>query len=301
MAGWTVLATLTMATVIVSTTTLAQPPVGTKGKAKAADGSQGKEFVKEVLATHNRERAKAKLSPLSLDPKLTAAAEAHAKDMARQSKMTHEGSDGSSPADRVKRQGYHYISVGENVAEGYQDVDELMRGWMESPHHRENILGNFSQAGIARTSDSEEKPYWCVVFGNPYPKLDPATAAADLVRAINDERSTAGLPPLKPHPALNKAAAQVAQGFARADSLDRKKHEDDVNQVVNHLGYRYRKLAESAGSGQPDASEVLKSWMASPAHKDHLLGDFTEIGVGYAASRSDTPFWTLILARPLGK
>src|SRR5689334_15742938 len=49
----------------------------------------------ELVAAHNRERAKEKLAPLTANAQLTAAARIHARDMAEHEMMSHEGSDGS--------------------------------------------------------------------------------------------------------------------------------------------------------------------------------------------------------------
>src|SRR5262245_44278505 len=81
---------------------------------------------------HNRERAAAKLPPLTASAKLDAAALAHARDMAESDKMTHEGRDGSTPAQRIERQDYHFRNIGENVAAGQGRVSEVMRVWMDS-------------------------------------------------------------------------------------------------------------------------------------------------------------------------
>ena len=49
---------------------------------------------------------------------------------------------------------------------------------MNSPPHRANILGRYTQAGLAVATDAPEgHAYWCVNFGTPWPKLDPAAAA----------------------------------------------------------------------------------------------------------------------------
>src|SRR3954463_15008383 len=84
--------------------------------ARGQDAPQVDPIVAELVAAHNRERAEAKLPPLALEPKLEAAAQAHARDMAEHEMMSHEGSDGSTPAERVKKAGYHYQKTGENVA-----------------------------------------------------------------------------------------------------------------------------------------------------------------------------------------
>jgi uncharacterized protein YkwD len=120
-----------------------------------------------VFQAHNRVRAEAKRPALRRSTKLQASAERHAKDMAAHDKMTHNGSDGSSPFDRIKDEGYQYRRAGENVAVGRFETDRLMKGWMESPHHKRNILGSFSQIGVACATAASGKRYWCVTFGLP--------------------------------------------------------------------------------------------------------------------------------------
>jgi uncharacterized protein YkwD len=40
-----------------------------------------------------------------------------------------------------------------------------MKGWMNSPHHKQNILGSYSQIGVVCAIGESEKRYWCVTFG----------------------------------------------------------------------------------------------------------------------------------------
>ena len=87
--------------------------------------------------------------------------------MAAHGKMTHKGSDGSSAMKRILATGYNYRRAGENVATGNFTVDGLMKGWMDSAHHKRNILGSFSQIGVACATGENGKRYWCVTFGLP--------------------------------------------------------------------------------------------------------------------------------------
>jgi uncharacterized protein YkwD len=121
----------------------------------------------DVVKAHNRIRAEMKLPALEVSTKLTAAAEKHAKDMAAHGKMTHKGSDGSSAMKRILSKGYNYRRAGENVAVGNFSVVGLMQGWMESAHHKRNVLGSFSQIGVACATGENGKRYWCVTFGLP--------------------------------------------------------------------------------------------------------------------------------------
>jgi uncharacterized protein YkwD len=126
-----------------------------------------KTAVAEVVKAHNRLRADARLPALATSPKLQEAARQHARDMAARGKMSHSGRDGSSAIDRIMAQGYQYRRAGENIAAGHFTIDELMQGWMKSPPHKRNILGSFSQIGVAYATAENGKRYWCVTFGLP--------------------------------------------------------------------------------------------------------------------------------------
>ncbi len=120
--------------------------------------------IQQVLNIVNSERGRAGLSPLRLHSQLTAAAQAHSNDMARHHFMSHTGSDGSSPFDRMKRHGYNFRRAGENVAAGQTSPQDVMRAWMNSSGHRANILNpNYYDIGIGYARGN--KLYWTQTFG----------------------------------------------------------------------------------------------------------------------------------------
>ena len=120
--------------------------------------------VQQVLDLVNRERGQGGLSPLRLHSQLNAAAQAHSNDMAKHNFMSHTGSDGSSPFDRIRRYGYNYQRAAENVAAGYSSAQDVMRGWMNSSGHRANILNpHYRDIGIGYARSN--KPYWTQTFG----------------------------------------------------------------------------------------------------------------------------------------
>lgn len=107
---------------------------------------------------------------LTLAPLLSDAARRHSQDMARHNVLAHEGMDGSTPAQRVTRQGYAWRVVGENVAAGPTTPAEVMGGWLASPAHCENLMDpRFSEMGIGWTVDarSDSGTYWTQVFAAP--------------------------------------------------------------------------------------------------------------------------------------
>ena len=55
-------------------------------------------------------------------------------------------------------------SVGENVASGYKITKSVVNKWLKSEAHKKNIEGNFSNIGIAVTSDNNDKLYYSTIF-----------------------------------------------------------------------------------------------------------------------------------------
>src|SRR5271155_4152210 len=178
--------------------------------------------VSVLLKAHNRERRRKDLDDFTLSPKLCEAAQIHARDMASHQMIGHTGTDGSAPADRIKRVGYVPRRTGENCAEGQWDVGEVMAGWMKSPGHRANILANFTEMGAAWARDEEGIIYWCVDFGTPrfrVPKspVKPDEFAAAVVKEINRERQAGRMVLLQPDPKLARAAMALSSVMAARD------------------------------------------------------------------------------------
>lgn len=54
---------------------------------------------------------------------------------------------------------------GENIANGYQTADDVIKGWMDSKGHKENILGkSFKRTSIGYIK-KDSGTYWCQGFG----------------------------------------------------------------------------------------------------------------------------------------
>ena len=110
------------------------------------------------------------LRPLELNPQLTTAAKDHATDLAKWDRISHYGSDGSNPWDRVKRSGYNPKVAAENVGTGQATMEEVFKGWRESDGHNKNLLlPDATHMGIALVRDpkTEFKTFWALVVGSP--------------------------------------------------------------------------------------------------------------------------------------
>ena len=131
---------------------------------------------KKVIALVNRERAKNGLAPVKLNPALTRAARAHARQMARRGVLTHRSANGDTVARRLvrhgyKRAGYRSWSVGENVARArtgtlFATPNGTVALWMGSRVHRQVILkAKFRNAGVGIARSSTGQRYFTLDLG----------------------------------------------------------------------------------------------------------------------------------------
>ncbi|MEU8873249.1 CAP domain-containing protein [Streptomyces javensis] len=123
-------------------------------------------LASEVIALTNAERAAARLAPLAPDPRLTAAAQAHSGDMVARDFYSHTDPEKHQPWDRARAAGATHRGIGENIACGQRSPEEVVRGWMNSPGHRANILKpDFTHIGVGHATGGRAGTYWTQVFG----------------------------------------------------------------------------------------------------------------------------------------
>ena len=94
---------------------------------------------RELIALVNRDRARAGLPALIVDPRLTAIARAHSQDMAEHDFVGHVSPRTGTAMDRVRRGGLRPELVLENVGRAY-GASEAESGFLASPGHRGNLL-----------------------------------------------------------------------------------------------------------------------------------------------------------------
>lgn len=108
-----------------------------------------------TLCLLNQERAAHGLRPLRSNDALATAARGHSRDMVRRSFFDHTAPGNVTFVDRIRRANYSprgAWAVGENLAWGsgsLSDPASIVRGWLNSPGHRANILnGRFRSIGL---------------------------------------------------------------------------------------------------------------------------------------------------------
>lgn len=145
-------------------------PLGPDGKplpvAYTITPKEAAAIAPRVLAQVNSLRAGSGAAPVQLNPQLTAAAEAHSRDMSAQNRAWHFGSDGSSPIDRVKRLGYYGRLIGENISETYENDTATLAAWMQTRDTRDVIMDPSARdLGMGWYQESSGKIWWTLLTG----------------------------------------------------------------------------------------------------------------------------------------
>jgi uncharacterized protein YkwD len=121
-------------------------------------------LASKVVSLTNDARAKHGCGPLRVDGGLMRSARTHSLEMARMGQLTHNSPDGASPWDRMERAGYRH-GAAENIGAGYSTADEAVRGWLDSPDHRKNILDCRLKAIGVGVASGPNGPWWTQDFG----------------------------------------------------------------------------------------------------------------------------------------
>lgn len=154
----------------------------------------------------NADRAREQLAPLKWNGALYGVALAHSREMAAQSQISHTGSDGSEPHERIEKAGVYATRTAENVARDL-NIISAHTSLMESLYHRENILDpemTDVAVGIVTTG---KYLYVTELFIRSLDEVSLVEARRLLLDQMNGYRQSKELPPLQ----LSKELSANAQ------------------------------------------------------------------------------------------
>lgn len=123
-------------------------------------------YVNEVVRLVNEARAQNNLPSLRLDEGLRKAAQVRSGECVRF--FSHTRPDGRSYKTAAAEAGVTSSYMGENVASGHINPQEVVQDWLESEGHRANILNaRFTRLGVG-LSENTGNPYtgyaWVQIF-----------------------------------------------------------------------------------------------------------------------------------------
>lgn len=189
-------------------------------------------YQQELIRLTNQEREKQGLPALTENSTLNQASQLKAADMFLKDYWAHVAPDGVTPWYWFEESGYIYVMAGENLAKDFNTSAGVVRGWLNSPTHRDNLLNkNFTEIGMAVVNgklQGEETTLVVQLFGTPIPtqlvvknvlaqelkpaptiKTQPQSALAPVSNAV--ELTNQGLKPLGvPAEALSGVASLEA-------------------------------------------------------------------------------------------
>lgn len=143
----------------------------------------------------NANRATEGLDTLSVNPTLVAIAQAKANDMAQKGYFAHTSPEGKDPWYWFRTFGYEYVHAGENLAVNFSDSSNVVRAWMDSPTHRDNILnGTYTEIGIAMAEGEYEghrATFVVQVFGAPQEAPRAVAEASTPSASVSETRPEA--------------------------------------------------------------------------------------------------------------
>lgn len=200
----------------------------------------------------NRERIAQGLPALQWDEALASAAREHALRMAQRNTLSHQLPGEPAVQDRATRAGARFSLIAENIAVAPTPAT-IHSAWMQSPHHRENILDpelnvvgiavikggdglfavqDFSQS-VANLSFSQQEQ---VIIANLHARgLRGAQVTTDARKTCDMERGFAGARPLS---------------VVRFEAADLNKLPEDLEQKIRTGKYH----AASVGACQGGSS-----------------------------------------------
>ncbi len=118
-------------------------------------------FADQVLDLVNQHRTSIGLETLKKDRQYASAYSVeHTKYMIKKEKISHDNFNVRSKA--LKDRGAE--TVGENVAYGYTNAEELVNAWLNSPSHRNIIEGPFNYSGFGILKNNKGQYYFTQLF-----------------------------------------------------------------------------------------------------------------------------------------
>jgi len=127
--------------------------------------SQASEIYNEksMLADINNYRFKQGLTPLKINDFMSKEAKNHSLDMAQKIlPFSHDHFKDRTLSIANHFKGFKQIS--ENVAYTDSDINTIVQLWLNSPGHRKNIEGNYTQTGIGIAHDKNGRTYATEIF-----------------------------------------------------------------------------------------------------------------------------------------
>lgn len=124
---------------------------------------------------------------------------------------------------------------------------------------------------------------------------------SQVLKLINDRRAAIGLQEVALDPVLTSMAESYATEMIEKGFFA---HENPTNdegpaERAYRVGYVFIEIGENLAAGQETAEQAINEWMASPEHRDVILGmQWREVGIGIRLGGQYGVYWVLEFGNP---
>jgi uncharacterized protein YkwD len=118
--------------------------------------------------------------------------------------------------------------------------------------------------------------------------------ADEILQYINTYRRKKGLPPMAMNAAITAEALKHSENMAaRRTSFGHNGFQHRLKRISSALN-GYSTAGENVAMGSTTAREVVDNWLKSSMHKQNIEGAFNLTGIGVAADKKGTLYFTQI-------
>jgi uncharacterized protein YkwD len=212
-----------------------------------------------IIKWTNKQREINGLEPLSETSLLGQSAKIKAEDMLENEYFAHEAPNGDGVAELASEVGYSYIIIGENLAMGnFEDDQVLVQAWMDSPGHRANILKEeYTQIGVGiKEGIYKGESVWMAVqhFGTP----QTVCQAPDSSLKSDIESNNQTLTELKDE--IDKLEKRMDQADSRQEYNEIRQEYKEFVSRYNNLIADNKELSSQYNSQASDYNSCLNSY-----------------------------------------
>lgn len=255
---------------------------------------------KEILELINQHRDSKGLNPLVLNTTILKEAKRHCEHMALGIvAIGHEGFD--QRAKRLLRE-LDGHAVAENIASGGDSPQEVVKNWLQSDTHRQNIEGGFNQTAVAIERDKKGQLIYLQLFiaTQKTPDLDALInteeIAVQLFQLINQYRQKVGLSLLEQSSVLKTIALEHSMAMASGQSaFGHDGFEARASKALEQL--TGKSIAENVANGNVSPQKIVEGWLLSDGHRKNIEGDFTSTGIGVEKQANGNLFYTQLFLK----
>jgi uncharacterized protein YkwD len=105
-------------------------------------------YEQECLDVTNAFRVASGKQEVSYNNYAARVALAHARDMGERNYLSHLNPENLDPMDRMEAAGLNVYKVSENLAGGFADAIQVLKGWVDSADHRQGMLEDNQYLGV---------------------------------------------------------------------------------------------------------------------------------------------------------